>query len=260
LSETAYERHRQANGKFRVQPAWAPSAEASDGLMATAADITTEDMLRYRWIAQLKRVDRMIEHEKSYGVTSLGVHREIIALSKMAEGIIKRQIKQKGARNLNLNAEGGLSKEELEKLSPVAQEFAKLDTVDRLLIVQLIRAFLDMVLEEDALRKSDAAKVRAIGVEEVQTDKKTADEMKATEDLGTATNGKPPTAEASAAPSADLYDRLNPAMTKEILKMPAIELLIYCQIMQRARVDRMIDQEERLGLTFPRGVMNRFTR
>jgi hypothetical protein len=153
-----------------VQPAWAPSAEASDGLMATAADITTEDMLRYRWIAQLKRVDRMIEHEKSYGVTSLGVHREIIALSKMAEGIIKRQIKQKGARNLNLNAEGGLSKEELEKLSPVAQEFAKLDTVDRLLIVQLIRAFLDMVLEEDALRKSDAAKVRATGVEEVQTE------------------------------------------------------------------------------------------
>jgi hypothetical protein len=80
----------EANGKFRVQPAWAPSAEASDGLMATAADINTEDMLRYRWIAQLKRVDRMIEHEKSYGVTSLGVHREIIALSKMAEGIIKR--------------------------------------------------------------------------------------------------------------------------------------------------------------------------
>ena len=243
----------EANGKFRVQPAWVPSAEASDGLMATAADTTTEDMLRYRWIAQLKRVDRMIEHEKRYGVTSLGVHREIIALSRSAEGIIRFQIKQKGVRNPGLNEEESLSEEELEKLSPTAQEFAKLDTVDRLLILQLVRRLEDAVFKEVALRKSDAAKVRATGVEELQTDKKTADEMKGTEDSGTATNGEPPTTEASAAPNADVYNRLNPAMTKEILKMPAIELLRYCQIMQRARVDRMIEQEERLGLTFPRG-------
>src|SRR4030081_586390 len=121
----------EANGKFRVQPAWVPSAEASGGLMATAADTTTEDMLRYRWIAQLKRVDRMIEHEKRYEVTSLGVHREIIALSRSAEGIIRFQIKQKGVRNPGLNEEGSLSEEELEKLSPTAQEFGKLDTVDR---------------------------------------------------------------------------------------------------------------------------------
>ena len=177
----------EASGKSKLEPARGPSAEASDGSMATAADITTEDMLRYRWIAQLKRVDRMIEHEKRYGVTSLGVHREIIALSRIAEGIIKFQIKQKGVRSSGLNEEGSLSKEELEKLSPEVQEFAKLDTVDRLLITQLLWRYEDVVLQEDALRKNDAAKVRAIGVEELQTDKKTADEMKGTEDSGTAT-------------------------------------------------------------------------
>lgn len=237
----------EANANYPVQPAWVPSAEASDGLMTTATDTTTEDTLRYRWIAQLKRVDRVIEHEKRYGITSLGVHREIIALSRIAEGIIKFQIKQKGVMNAGLNKGGSLSKEELEKLSPVAQEFAKLDIVDRHLVLQLTKRLEDMILEEDTLRKNDAAKLRATGVEELPTDKKTVEEMKVTEDLGTATNGQPPTAEANVSPI------LNPAMTKEILEMPAMELLRYCRVIQQGRVDTMIEQEDRLALTFPRG-------
>jgi hypothetical protein len=115
-------------------------------------DLQSEDLLKYTWITQQKRVDEMVLLEQRMGFKFPWGDRAIAELRKIAEAIFKHEI---GTALLLRKGAGVPTSIDIDKLSPTAQEFAKLDDVDRNLVRQLGHRFQEFV--EEGLREHRAA-------------------------------------------------------------------------------------------------------
>ena len=116
------------------------------------SDISGEQMLKLCCMLQQKRGSRLMEMEESVGITAVG-HREIQLLAKIAEAVMNHQSNDTKMKWKDDAHE--LPPREIEKLSPLAQKFSKLDFIDRNLIRQATAMMIDMILEKFAELKTE---------------------------------------------------------------------------------------------------------
>jgi hypothetical protein len=126
-----------------------PSAGSSKRLKATVnraiLDIRAEEMLKYAWVIQQKRVDKMMDLEADQGIVLPGLHKEIATLTAIAEAVTKHEVgialmKRKGNGIPELNT--------TDKLSPLAEKISKLDAIDRNLIREASSKVISLVQDQ----------------------------------------------------------------------------------------------------------------
>jgi hypothetical protein len=127
------------------------------------ANITTvlrnmalSDLFRDAWFIQHRRITKMVAIEEKLGFSLPEGPKNIDALATILGLIMKHEL---GTTSLVRKGVGVRAHFEMEKLSPVAQEVAQLDDVDRNLIQQLSHKWLEMIQEGVA----DAAKAEGLG-------------------------------------------------------------------------------------------------
>jgi hypothetical protein len=179
----------------------------------------------------------MAEFEKSCDAIFPGIRREIIALSKPAEFVAVQEMK---AAEMKGDKDGSLSAEEIEKRSPIAQKFAKLDVVDRFLIYRLIDLLFEMIFEEADARETDIKLRHGNQKEDAVT---SANQATTIEDLD----------QAAVPSTANYSEHVNAEEAADPQEMSALDVLGYCLSLQRERLHRMSQLEEKLAYTFSKG-------
>jgi len=120
-----------------------------DRLTATVTratlDINSDQMLRYAFALQQKRVDNMVDLEERTGLMCAGGYREIITLKEIAEAVMKRETILVMVPKVTVVPEP-----KGEELSPIAAKIAKLGSVDRHLIQEGLRMLMAMSADERA--------------------------------------------------------------------------------------------------------------
>jgi hypothetical protein len=199
--------------------------------------------------AQHERVKKLVDLEKNHRITFSTLHREIDALRKSAVRAINNR-KQAAEEKRKADICGTeLSADEVAQLDPAAQEFAKLDFVDRNLIHNLMFRYRKMVFQEvrrlengrdgdSEMEKSNQhARGPAISVDDSRRD----------------TSENNSTAATTLGASAENQSETSALDAAKISKMTELDVLRYCECTQRERVHRMLELENLRAITYARG-------
>jgi hypothetical protein len=128
-----------------------------ENVTAILRQMEISDLLKDAWFVQHRRITKLVAIEDKLGYSLPDGPRNVEALATILGLMIKHEL----ATTLLISKRGGFSKDfDMQKLSPVAQEVAKLDDVDRNLIQQLSHKWLEMIQEGVA----DAAKAEGLAV------------------------------------------------------------------------------------------------
>ena len=124
-------------------------------ITAVLRNMELSDLLKDAWFIQHRRVRKLVEIEEKLGYSLPDGPKNIDALGYILSLMMKHEI---DTREL-LHRSGGLpSNIQMEKLSPIAQEVAQLDEVDRNIIQELSHKFANMIE-----KGTNAAKVKRLG-------------------------------------------------------------------------------------------------
>jgi hypothetical protein len=118
-------------------------------------DIDSAELIRDAWLMQRRRVQRITAIEEKLGYVLPNSHKEMDSLTKIIELVLKHEL---GIALLTREGAGVPASLEIDKLSPLGQEIAQLDEVDRNIIQELGHKFANMIE-----RQTNAAKVKRLG-------------------------------------------------------------------------------------------------
>lgn len=101
----------------KTKPGQSVSKRVKLAVTRAIEDLKAERMLRYAWVIQQRRVDKMLDEEGSTGILSPRGHREITALTKIAVALMQHDfgiklMSQKGGGIPNFRTDAMLSKKE----------------------------------------------------------------------------------------------------------------------------------------------------
>jgi hypothetical protein len=106
--------------------------------------LNTGMMIQYLWYAAQKRLDKMMDLEERMGVQMPNGYKNIAVLNKIAETSLRYEL----GMSILMRKSGEGSVLDINTLDPAAQEFSKLDDVDRNIIHNLRQRFVKMIAEE----------------------------------------------------------------------------------------------------------------
>jgi len=111
-------------------------------ITAVLRNMELSDLLKDAWFIQHRRIRKLVEIEEKLGYSLPDGPKNIDSLGYILSLMMKHGVDTTEL----LHRSGGLSADlEMKKLSPVAQEVAQLDEVDRNIIQQLSHKFADLI-------------------------------------------------------------------------------------------------------------------
>jgi hypothetical protein len=133
----------------RLIVAHGTAGEIKEQVTEAVKAIDSEQMLKHCFVIQMTRVQRMLEQEEKFGILFPHGHKNILALAKIASQLRRHEVGERRmgsrAKGLDQYRNGLLPHPAPVELTPQAQEFAKLNPVDRSLIREISMLVREMI-------------------------------------------------------------------------------------------------------------------